>query len=962
MNNSIVVALLQNTAILLAFSMLYDYLWVGEENSKKLSDKLITGIILGAIGIILMLSQWTMKPGLVFDTRSVMLSISGVFFGLVPTVIAMIATGVFRILQGGAGVWMGTAVIITSGTIGILWRKLRPNWFCSNQVLELLSLGVLVHLAMLACSLLLPANVRWETLSQLALPLLTVYPLGNVFLGKLMLKQNQNWQTRNALHESEEKYRTLVEGAGDTIVILQDGLVRFANHMISSAFGYGRNEVLNQNFLEFIAPGERSRLEQYYIARTTGKDAPTNYETVIQHKDGRLITVELTASTLNYNGRLAHMMFVRDITERKEAKLRLENERQQLKTLFETIPDLIWLKHKDGRFISCNHEFERLLGVPVEDLIGKTDYDFFPTDLANFFREKDKATIEANEAQTNLEWVTYADDGHEALFETVKTPMYDSEGNLIGVLGVARNVTDFYRTQEALKESERKLKEAQTLAQIGHWDFLLASQKMHFSEAIGNILEIESGNTEIPFDAFMKLVHPDDRSKVERSFASVKIGKKYSEVKFRLLLENDRIKHLEQRYVTEYNQEGKPVKRHGTLQDITREVQTGIELLQAKEKAEESDRLKSIFLANMSHEIRTPMNAIMGFSNLLSELEPDDPERDNFIEIIQNSSKRLLQIINDIVDISKIEAGQFRIYKVDCQPAKLLRNSYLTFEKSESIINNVDLQFKLELPPDAEKVHLQTDAIRVQQVVDNLLSNALKFTLKGQITVGFNLKQTIDGEFVEFYVRDTGVGIPPEKAEVIFERFRQVDENRHHEGAGLGLSISKGIVELLGGSIWFTSHPGAGTTFSFTVPYQTIQHPLLQGEKTADLKGEFQDLSIIIAEDDRNSYMYLREILRNRVGEIKHASNGQVLMNMLEDNQPDLILLDIDMPVKSGYEFLQEIKGKGLTTRIIAQTAYAMLEERDLLLEAGCHGYIAKPVKKEELYQAIADVMGNYHP
>ena len=254
MNDSIVVALLQNTAILLAFSMLYDYLWVGEEKSKKLSDKITTGLILGGIGIIIMLSPWTMKPGLVFDTRSVMLSISGVFFGFVPTVIAMLATGIFRILEGGEGMWMGIAVIITSGTIGILWRNLRPNWFCNNQLLELLALGVTVHLAMLGCSFLLPADIRWHTLSEIALPLLTVYPVGNVLLGKLMLKQNRNWRTRNALHESEEKYRTLVEAAGDTIVIVQDAKIQFVNHIVSQDFGYDRSEVLHHNFAEFVVP------------------------------------------------------------------------------------------------------------------------------------------------------------------------------------------------------------------------------------------------------------------------------------------------------------------------------------------------------------------------------------------------------------------------------------------------------------------------------------------------------------------------------------------------------------------------------------------------------------------------------------------------------------------------------------------------------------------------------------
>jgi len=957
MNDSIVIALLQNTAILLAFSMLYDYLWAGEENSKKLSDKIITGLILGAIGIIIMFTPWTVMPGLIFDTRSVMLSISGLFFGLIPTVIAMLATGIFRILEGGDGMWMGIAVIVTSGSIGILWRNLRPNWFCHNQLLELLAMGVLVHLAMLASTFLLPAEVRWNTLSEIALPLLTVYPASSVLLGKLMLKQSRNWQIRNALHESEEKYRTLVESAGDTILIIQDAQIQFANHVVSKVFGYDRSEIVHRNFLDFIAPDERSKLQQFYQNRLQGLDAPTSYESVILHKNGQKKAAELTVSALNYNGRKAHLFFVRDITERKEAKTHLENQRKRLQTLVETIPDLIWLKDPDGRYLSCNHEFERFFGLPEPEIIGKTDYDFFPSTMADFFREKDLGAIAANQSRTNLEWVNYADDGHQALLETIKTPMYDSEGNLIGVLGVARNVTDFYRTQDALKESERKLKEAQTLAQIGHWELDMETMTMRFSEAFGNILEIDAEMLEISFNQFMQIIHPGDREKVKQSYHSAGIEEKFCEVNHRLLLKSGRVKHIEQRYVTEYDDQDKPVKRHGTLQDITREVLVGKELLNAKVKAEESDRLKSIFLANMSHEIRTPMNAIMGFSNLLGELDPDDSERDSYIEIIQNSSKRLLQIINDIVDISKIEAGQLRVYMADCQPARLLEASYRAFEKSEWMVRNPELQLKLELPPDFESIRLETDAIRVQQVIDNLLSNALKFTSQGSITSGFRIKNTTDGPFIEFYVKDTGVGISPEKAEIIFERFRQIDEDRHHEGAGLGLSICKGIVEILGGSIWFTSRPGSGSTFSFTIPYKlTEQTHGLEGQNVGS-PGEFLNLRIIIAEDDRNSFMYLKEVLKNQVSEIKHASNGQVLMDMLEKEVPDLILLDIDMPVKSGYECLQEIREKGLTTKIIAQTAYAMLEEKEQLIDAGCHGYIAKPVNRKELLRTITEVM-----
>jgi LytS/YehU family sensor histidine kinase len=208
MKDSIIIGLLQNTAILLAFSLVYDYLWIKSEGTRNILNKILTGLVIGVIGIILMLTPWILIPGIVFDTRSVMLSVSGLFFGATPTIIAILITGIFRISLGGDGVWMGIAVIVLSGAIGILWNKIRPLWKSSHYIADLVFLGFVVHLVMLGCTIFLPSGQRLSILKTLSVPILSIYPLSTVLLGSLMFRQYKNWQNRKAsekLRESEEE-------------------------------------------------------------------------------------------------------------------------------------------------------------------------------------------------------------------------------------------------------------------------------------------------------------------------------------------------------------------------------------------------------------------------------------------------------------------------------------------------------------------------------------------------------------------------------------------------------------------------------------------------------------------------------------------------------------------------------------------------------------------------------------
>jgi len=393
-------------------------------------------------------------------------------------------------------------------------------------------------------------------------------------------------------------------------------------------------------------------------------------------------------------------------------------------------------------------------------------------------------------------------------------------------------------------------------------------------------------------------------------------------------------------------------------QDITDKKLSEEKLLEAKRRAEESDRLKSVFLSNMSHEIRTPLNTVVGFSELLSEKNLNDKKRKEYFDIVKSSGNKLIEIINDILDISKLETKQFKINKSVCYLNEIMYNTFESFKNSAELKNKPNLTLQMDFPDFLQDFEFESDTNRIQQVLDNLITNAIKYTEKGTIEFGVTSNLINGIQSLEFYVSDTGIGIDEKMYELIFERFRQVEENAYHQyGAGIGLSICKGIVDLLEGKIWVDSKIGEGSKFYFTVPYHTDFEKKKKNIKTENISLNIMNKRVIIAEDDKNSFFYLNALLKGHNLEISHAENGEVLLKMLEQETPDLILLDMNMPVKSGYDCLAEIKKRGIKTKIIAQTAYAGYDDRERCIEFGCSDYIAKPIKRGELYSVINKVM-----
>ena len=391
---------------------------------------------------------------------------------------------------------------------------------------------------------------------------------------------------------------------------------------------------------------------------------------------------------------------------------------------------------------------------------------------------------------------------------------------------------------------------------------------------------------------------------------------------------------------------------HVIIQDITERKQTENqlqatlnELRASKEKAEESNRLKSAFLANISHEIPTPMNGILGFSDLLKDPLLSGEEKDEFIGLINQSGQRMLNLINDLLDISRIDAREVSLDITKTPLNSLLRDLHAFFSP-EALKKKLRLTSSTGLP-DSEST-ISTDSAKLYQVLTNLIQNALKFTPKGGIDFGYTKR----GGVLEFYVIDSGIGIPKNKREKIFDRFHQVDTSlqRGHEGAGLGLSIAKALVEMLGGIITVESVEGAGSNFSFTLPYYPVSTP-----KTADPAALTNPaLSILIAEDDAMSALLLKRNLKGENLTILSAENGWEAVELLQHHpEIKLVLMDLKMPIMNGYEASRLIKKQRPDLPVIAQSAFTSKEERQKAKEAGCDDFITKPISKSELLEKM---------
>jgi len=395
------------------------------------------------------------------------------------------------------------------------------------------------------------------------------------------------------------------------------------------------------------------------------------------------------------------------------------------------------------------------------------------------------------------------------------------------------------------------------------------------------------------------------------------------------------------------------------VQNISKFKEVEHELIQSKERAEESDKLKSAFLANMSHEIRTPMNAIIGFSDLLADPSLDSPEIGLYTSVIKERCNNLLQIVNDILDISRIEANQVELKENAFALNALIEELYI--EYAQKLINENKFQIVLNIFKDFadDESIICADEVRLKQILCNLLDNAIKFTKNGEIEFGY---KSLDDNHLEFFVRDTGIGIHPDKHQIIFERFRQIDESldREYGGNGLGLAICKAFVELMGGKIWLESEPEKGTTFFFTIfSKKNIEEKEISIPESKIINYKWKNKRIMLVEDDVSSLTFMQVLFKLTQVELIFVSKGQEAIDLfMNDRKFDLILMDVQLPDINGLEVTKMIKSIDRNVPVIAQTAYAMQGDDVKCINSGCDDYISKPIDISDLFFKIDQFLG----
>ncbi|WP_339837337.1 response regulator [uncultured Flavobacterium sp.] len=553
--------------------------------------------------------------------------------------------------------------------------------------------------------------------------------------------------------------------------------------------------------------------------------------------------------------------------------------------------------------------------------------------------------------QKSIELEMFRKDNSTVWTEVKASLILDDNKNPIGVLGISRDISERKLISDKLLQLSRAVEQSPTLIVITNTKGIIEYVNPKFSAITGYSLEEVIGkNTNI-----LKSGHtsPSAYKKIWKTIASG--GEWKGEF---LNKRKDGSLYWEEASITSIkNSEGEITHYLAVKSDITEKKKNIDELIIAKERAEESDRLKSAFLANISHEIRTPMNGILGFSELLKQPNLTGDEQIKYLKIIEKSGNRMLNIINNIVDISKIEAGLVELTNSETNINNQIDYAF-TFFKPEAEKKGIQLVQNPTLQK--QEAIINIDREKLYSILLNLIKNAIKYSDKGTIEIGYKLIKAQKEPFIEFYISDTGIGISTDQQEMIFERFIQADisDRNVRHGAGLGLSISKAFVELMGGAIRVESKEGIGSTFYFTVPYSPSKGIVKQEKEpiTSIDYGIPNNLKILIAEDDEISKKLLTFLLKPIASELLIARNGQEAVELYKTNPDiDIILMDIQMPIMDGFEATRQIRLLNKNVKIIAQTAFALSGDEGKIKNSGCNSYINKPIKKEALYLAIKE-------
>ncbi|NCC72354.1 MAG: PAS domain-containing sensor histidine kinase [Sphingobacteriia bacterium] len=751
------------------------------------------------------------------------------------------------------------------------------------------------------------------------------------------------------LRESEEKFRLIAENTGDTIVVINEKLTfSYISPSMFKLSGYKPEECFDKDLRYVFNENTYEQIKAFSATSPAEHKEPAiktlSLELEMKHKNNAHIWVEATLSLMNQDSRQAASIIavLRDITRRKK------DEEQLLfqSLILDQIADLVTVTDLNGIITYVNNAVAKMMKKSREELLGKSVV-IYGEDTSRGVSQNDIIEITNTNDSWRGEMINYNAAGEELTLEVKTQVLCDKLGNKIGLCGISTDITEYKKTEKKLKESVSMFQnlfnnmiEGFSLGEIItdeigkpiNWRFITVNQAHEYHTGL---------KSEEIIGKCVKDFFPDIEQYWLDFYGEVALtGKPNHFIGYN---------HNTGRYYEINAFSTEKGKFAAIFSDYTVKKEAELKLLEAKDKAEAADRLKTAFMNNISHEVRTPLNGIIGFADLIAEETVTPDEKNLYLKMLKQSNNRLIQTITDYMDISLIASGNLEVHPATFQPENLLLKLHDTYLE---VCNQKKLKFSLLLPDDTDKGQLTTDEELLRKMLQHLLDNATKFTSQGSISLGMKKHS----KTFEFFVKDTGQGIRQENLETIFKPFSQEDnrDTRGHEGSGLGLAIVRGIADLLGGKIHAESIIDKETTFTFTLPVNYFRKSPAEKPEKAALSTTDKKQVLLIAEDDFTSFKYFDVAFSKLPVKLLHAPNGKEAVKMCQQN-PDIncVLMDLKMPEMDGFEATRQIKKLRSDLPVIAQTAFALSGDEYRAREAGCDDYLPKPISKKSLLEKL---------
>jgi PAS domain S-box-containing protein len=973
MGNDSFIALVSNVALLLAMVLVYDIASTRPLKLGQRAGQILTGVGLGVIGLAVMLTPWTYQPGIIFDTRSVLICVSGLFFGPVPTIVVMLMTSALRIYQGGAATLTGVSVIWASGLFGLLWRNRLKHPLTSMTVRELLGLGYTVHVTMLALMFLLPRETALHVVENIALPVLTVYPAGTVALGFLMVNRLQQEAMTDGVRESEAQFRALSEQAaiGITKTEVDSGRYVFVNQSFADIVGYTREELLTMSFQALTEPddlaGDMGNVERL----VRGDIHEYSMEKRYRRKNGTPVWVKLTVSPLGRPGERPRYLIglIEDISDRKKAEEELQSSEEKYRTLFETMSQGVIYQDAAGRITSINPAAVHMLSLSPDKVYGKeslTDWWTAVREDGSPYPAGAHPSMEAlrvgHPVRDVVMGLVHVGDNVTKWLHISSVPQFRAgEIKPYQVYSVFEDITERRQTANDLEASRAALLEAQAIAHIGGWRMDTATRTFDFSDEVCRIHDLQPG-TRLAHTEYVQVVHADDRKRLFGALQQAMAGREQEfVVDYRVILHDGSQHYVALTGKTVEDKNGKVVAVRGTMQDITERKRAEAEKQAMQTQLLQSQKMEAIgeLAGGVAHDFNNLLTGIIGNITLIRDALPPDHDAREKLDLAETAAHQAADLTRGLLTFARSAL---------VVPQPICMNTAV--EAALTILRQ-SLPAAIEISCDFEwsAWNVLVDQGQITQMILNLGINArdamngkgrLTFVTRNQVVDEYYLRQhpfARTGEYVLLSVSDTGPGIPDEIMEHLFEPFHTTKPVG--SGTGLGLSIVYGAAKQAGGWVTAESPPGRGTTFEIYLP-RTLEQPEETPAVSARTEEEQKSGTILVVEDEPIVAGVAQTLLTRQGYKVRVAVDGAAAIDTITANAPhiDLVLLDMTMPGLTTDEIIAGLRRLDPAVPILLNSGYTSSDAvTSLLNENVVQGFLAKPYDLDQLLENVHRLM-----